>query len=409
MPLSIRVIAALVAVSCFISAPYTASCSLAAEPIKTFDGKYDVSRIHATVVYFVPRDRTPLADWKQRVAYYCRRIERFHQRELDGQSQLATTIRDQPFISSKNSTELRSGDRNFIFFQTLGEVETRLGDSLRPPDAFPILIVLSDINWRELDDFHRLRSTEGELQFEGQIIGQRHFPGAASGGARAMYIADRGIGWGLVSGDGWRVPYSGSDSVVYHEGVGHAIGLPHPEPADGSVMSLAQYQYWLNQTWIDEAQKNKLGWTSPEDACSEKSDLFSLFTAIPEPPVPRPGEDVFLNFTWPDEAKISQLTIGVQTSLFGPWQEIPVAAKGSSPERIPIARFDRATPVSYRVNALLEDGQDVELWGYFQVREAPDTAPLPPVSAETDCSKPAVAPVRWNETVDLLPLAETPR
>jgi hypothetical protein len=111
-------------------------------------------------------------------------------------------------------------------------------------DGFPIILVLSEINWRELDDFTRTRSVDGETRHEGNVSGDgRHFPGAESGGARAFYDANRGIGVGLVSADGWRVPYSGSDCVVYHEGVGHAIGLPHPEPGDDSVMGFAQYRY----------------------------------------------------------------------------------------------------------------------------------------------------------------------
>ena len=200
--------------------------AMAGEPLRTYDGKYSISTIRITVVYFVPRDRTPLPDWRERVQYFCRRVEQFHAREFQGQSQLTTAIQEQPFVSDKDSAALRAGDADYIFFQTLGEVQSRLGFTRGADETFPILLVLSDINWRELDDFWRLRQADG--QFEGQIIDDRHFPGAASGGARSLYWPDRGVGWGLVSGDGWRVPYSGTDCVVYHEGVGHPIGLPHP-------------------------------------------------------------------------------------------------------------------------------------------------------------------------------------
>lgn len=50
----------------------------------TWDGQHDTSRIDVTVVYFVPADRQPLPDWRERAAYYCRRIEQFHQREFQG-------------------------------------------------------------------------------------------------------------------------------------------------------------------------------------------------------------------------------------------------------------------------------------------------------------------------------------
>lgn len=386
-----------------------ASKLLAGEPLHTYDGKHDISRIRMTVVYFVPRDRTPLPDWEERMAYFCRRMERFHERELQGQSSLKTTIHPQPFISAKDCAALRAGDRDFIFFQTLQEVESALPDSVKTNGAYPILLVLSDINWRELGDFYRIRIVDGQPRFEGQIIGNRHFPGAESGGARSLYWPNRGAGWGLVSADGWRVPYSGSDCVVYHEGVGHPIGLPHPEPGNGSVMSLAQYRFWLNQSWIDEDQKRKLGWEPAADVADVKDELFFAFTAIPNPLVPKPGQSVSLRMAWPEKSCVKQLTIRVQTALFGAWHEIPCDVAGAALELVSLGSFDRPTPISYRVNAVLEDGQDVELWGYFQIRSTPDVMPLPPPSTASPSSRDSATPVRWDETVDLLSLVDPHR
>ena len=81
--------------------------------------------------------------------------------EFQGQSTLVTTVCDEPFVSGKDCRELRNGDGDFIFFETMGEVERHVGERLRPADAFPILLVLSDINWRELDDFYRQRVVDG--------------------------------------------------------------------------------------------------------------------------------------------------------------------------------------------------------------------------------------------------------
>ena len=109
-----------------------------------------------------------------------------------------------------------------------------------------------------------------------------------------------------MSADGWRVPYSGSDCVVYHEGIGHPIGLPHPEPLDDSVMGLAQYKCWLNQTWIETSQKRALGYSVPPGTVVAKelsgrarSDLFTAFTTWPSPDVPRPDQPVTLGSTGP--------------------------------------------------------------------------------------------------------------
>jgi len=346
---------------------------------KTWDGRHPIDKIEVTVVYFVPKDRTPLPDWRERVDYYARRIEAFHAREFDGQSVLATKVQGEPFRSGSTTAELREGDANAIFFRTLREVDAGLrfgkeneGDENRP---FPILLVLSDVNWRPLDDFWRLKPDGDGFAFEGQLIDGLHHPGAESGGARATYLADRGVGWGLVSGDGWRVPYVGTDCVVYHEGVGHAIGLPHPEPQNGSVMSLAQYEGWISESWVDEAQKRRLGWEPPKEGAAPREDLFSKFRAVPEPAIPKPGEEVSLKLEGSEGVKFESVRVRIQTELFGPWVEVETEA--ASP--VALGRFDRPTPVSYRVDAKSEKGETVELWGYFQVRADRGTVPMPPM------------------------------
>ena len=412
-------------VCCFMLAAIGVATTARAE-LKTWDGKHAIDKIEVTVVYFVPRDRSPLPDWKDRVSYFCRRIERFHEREYQGQSVLKTAMRPEPFTSARTTEQLRNGNADFIFFQTLGEVDGDLQFGKGERKAFPILLVLSEINWRPLDDFFRVKSNDdGKLEFEGNYSNGRHFPGAASGGARATYLADRGVGWGLVSGDGWRVPYSGTDCVVYHEGVGHTVGLPHPEPGNASVMSLGQYNGWISESWLDEVQKKRLGWTPLEKAIDRKTDLFSAFKALPEPLVPKPNEPVSLKLTWPDGATIKSLRVRFQTDIAGPWidsvAEISVIGepvpnqdrffKAKQLDSVRLGQFDRATPVGYRVDAVLADGRDIELWGYFQVREKPDLNALPrspdfsaperPASTRKSAKRSAP-----NEAIDLLSLVD---
>ncbi len=382
--------------------------------VKTWDGKHSIEKIDVTVVYFVPRDREPLPDWKERVSYFCRRIERFHEREFQGQSVMKTAMRPEPFRSARSTEQLRGGDGDFIFFQTLGEVDETLEFGKGERTAFPILLVLSEINWRPLDDFFRVQpGAEGGWKFEGNYSNGRHFPGAASGGARATYLAKRGVGWGLVSADGWRVPYSGTDCVVYHEGCGHTVGLPHPEPGNNSVMSLGQYHGWISESWLDEAQKKRLGWKPPEKPFDRKSDLFSTFTALPEPKVPKPNELVSLKLTWPNPARVKSCRVRVQTDLLGPWWEIAAPTKlgDAPPNSIDIGRFDRATPVSYRVDVTLDDGRDAELWGYFQVREKAEIEPTPPAGAVLSDAKRITdqfveKPARPQDAIDLLALVD---
>lgn len=379
---------------------------------RTWDGKHSTEQIEVTVVYFLPSDRQPLPDWKDRVDYYAERITQFHTREFGDQSTLTTIVKPEPFRSARTTEQLRGGDANFIFFRTLEEVHEALNFGVGEHKAFPILLVLSDINWKPLDDFYRLRPGPKGLEHEGNMSGQRHFPGAEGGGARATYLADRGIGWGLVSGDGWRVPYRGSDCVVYHEGVGHTVGLPHPEPGNPSVMSLGQYHGWISESFLNDDQKERMKWTKPADPA--QPSLFTRFRAVPEPDGPKPGEAVLLRCDWPDGAQLQTLKVRVQTDVWGPWHDIesPVPAEGYPPKMISLGTFDRPTPVSYRIDAALKDGQSVELWGYLQVRAQPDQPPLPPfplpdlVPAGRNAAAPTVQGPASGPDVELLPLVK---
>jgi hypothetical protein len=395
----------LILVAACIFANFRPACS---GELTTWDGKHSISNIDVTVAYFVPRDRQPLPDWHDRVSYFAKRIEQFHSREFDGQSTLKANALDEPFKSARTTEQLRAGDANFIFFQTLREIDQELQFGREKEGAFPILLVLSEINWRPLDDFFRISPQEGMLQFEGQIIKGRHFPGARSGGSRATYLADRGVGWGLVSADGWRVPYSGTDCVIYHEGVGHPIGLPHPEPQNSSVMSLAQYRGWLSESSVDETQKKRLGWTQPEQKFDRSADLFSSFTAVPTPLTPKPNEQVHLQLKWPVNAQVASIRCRVQTEILGPWTESSVKNSNAddeiAPKEISLGTFDRPTPVNYRVDVKVKSGETIELWGYFQVRNSPSEMPLPRGDAEETSVARAAAP--QTESVDLLSMID---
>ena len=53
--------------------------------LHTYGGTDDVSRVEVLAVYFLPRGRTPVPDWRDRIEYYARRVEAFHRREFSGQ------------------------------------------------------------------------------------------------------------------------------------------------------------------------------------------------------------------------------------------------------------------------------------------------------------------------------------
>ncbi len=385
----------------------------------TWDGRHGIGTIDATLVYFVPADRVALADWAERVDWYARRIERFHAREFGDQSRLRVSVHPRPVVSALPTRFLRAGDANQIFDRTLREVAAAIGFGDRPvderDDGFPVLVVLSDINWRPLDDFSRQSPTATGWQFDGSLSGDgSHVPGARAGGSRAVYRSGQGTGWGLVSADGWRVPLRGSDCVVYHEGVGHAIGLPHPEPLDDSVMGLGQYRGWLSESWVDVTQKRRLGWQPAPDVAAVKPDLFSGFRVLPQPATPRPGERVALTLACPDGAVVTTARVAVQTSLRGPWVGLPVTADDLREGRVSLGSFDRPCAVAYRVAVETQSaggGRDsAEVWGYFQVRSAADVPPPPLAVDAADRGSWEPAEARKGATsraaVELLPLVD---
>lgn len=390
------------------------------QPLRTWDGRHSIATIAATMVYFVPADRVPLADWAERVGWFARRIEAFHAREFGAASRLEVVVHPHPVVSSSPTRLLREGDANRIFDRTMREVEAAVGFAAHRQEAggFPVLVVLSDVNWRPLDDFSRQTPTCDGWRFDGSLAADgTHVPGARSGGSRAVYLGGEGKGWGLVSGDGWRVPMRGSDCVVYHEGVGHAIGLPHPDPLDGSVMGLGQYRGWLGESWLDDTQKRRLGWQGAGRAANAHRDPFTTFRVLPEPVQPRPGEEVSLVLEWPKDLPQGEGWVEIQTSMRGPWTRIPVTSRMGSARRVTIGSFDRPCSVAYR--AVVEgpaegEAEDTrrdgaEVWGFFQVRAQADVPPQPVDADPTDRNVPTedeAAEGGGADGVELLPLLD---
>ena len=134
-------------------------------------------------------------------------------------------------------------------------------------------------------------------------------------------------------------------------------------------MGTAQYEFWINQAALNRSQKLKLGWTPPEKEPDRAGDLFTHFTAVAKPDVPKAGDAVTLEVTWPKGASVRSFTLRTQTELLGAWAAVKTDAKGTPPARVSLGTFENATPVSYRIDVTLDDGQSVELWGYFQVKK----------------------------------------
>lgn len=347
----------------------TLPCSAA---LHTYEGGDSIDRIRAVAIYFVPNDRQPLADWRERITFFARRAEAFHDREFAGQSRLAVVLPERPFIAQSASAAYEHPDANRTYFRVMDEVRAAV-----PTDrtnGFPILMVFADLNHCPYDDWTREcvnpncacpghpQACRGYVASDGI-----EFPGSPCGGARAMYWRPERFGAGLITADGWKVPVKGSDSVVYHEGIGHCIGLPHPSPMNDSVMGTAQYRWSLHETWLDRNQKQALGW---KEVTVPRTNLFSLLRVWHEPNRPNVGDDIAL---WVSLTNVlGQVAVGAEIQLRpeGEWKVLPACepteSGGHLRWRFVAPAMDSPSPIAYRVRAATEE-MATEIWRYLRV------------------------------------------
>lgn len=344
----------------------------------TFGAGDDIGKINLQVVYYIAQDAEPLPDWRERVEYHVSRAVQFHHREFSGQSIIHEEIFSEPFVSDATHAGFPNDDPNHFFWHVINEVWHSEKVQFKP-DMFPILLVFSDMNFcPSYDDW--TRECSGELcpfdpphsDCRGWVLDNgEDRPGSRCGGARAVYWPDRHIGLGLVTADGWRVPIKGTDCVVYHEGVGHSIGLPHPEPSNNSVMSLAQYVDTIQKTWVDEDQKLALGW-DPQGV--DREDLFSTFSLSHTPAKPCATDTITLRASLSADMEIESITAEIQTSLANPFRSIAEEAICLDSEGMRIYQWKIPAPekgesLAYRVRVKTLSGENEEIWNYLKVRD----------------------------------------
>ncbi|RJP29977.1 MAG: hypothetical protein C4527_10895 [Candidatus Omnitrophota bacterium] len=353
-------------------------CNLCqASNLQVYNATDSIAVIDVQAVYYVPYDGEPLLDWRERVDYHMRRIQKFHTREFDGQSTINYTIYPSPFIASATKLGFPQDDVNRFFWNIVNEV-WQSGRLSFDPNAFPIILVFSDNNFSPAyDDWSRICRVENCLYppphsdcagFVAQNGEDR--PGTRCGGACSVFWPEKHMGFGLVTADGWRVPIKGTDCVVYHEGVGHAIGLPHPEPIDNSVMGLAQYVDSINKAWINNDQKLALGWKPSE---INNNNLFTQFEVSHSPTKPSATDSVQIIATFPKQTKWKSIRAEIQQALREPFRQIePVEItkhENGFQARWTIPPIGKNQSLAYRVRLTTEAGEQEEIWDYFKIRE----------------------------------------
>ncbi len=332
--------------------------------------------IAVEVVYYLPSDSAPLQDWRDRIDYLMKRTQKFHRREFTGQSDFTYHIYPQPFMASVPQAGFPHDDPNTFYWHIINEV-WHSGKIEFPPKAFPIILVFSDHNFSpSYDDWSRVCNgvsclfPEPHTDCAGYVNSEgEDRPGSRCGGARAVFWPEEHIGLGLVTADGWKVPLKGSDCVVYHEGIGHSIGLPHPEPINDSVMGLAQYVDTLRVAWVDEDQKLALGWNKTP---VNQDNLFSTFQVKHLPQRPLQNEAIQIIATFPTKFHPKSIELEYQTALQEPFRKAEI---GGCQKDENFCSYTWSLPgiasgqsIAYRVKLETDQGESDEIWNYYKVR-----------------------------------------
>lgn len=344
--------------------------------LHTYNGDDSIDEIEVQVVYYLIQGEQPLPDWRERVDYHMRRVQSFHHRELARQSTMHYSIHPAPFVSSEPRDGFPRDDANAFFWHIINEV-WKSGEIEWSEGRFPILLVMADCNFSPgYDDWTRECLGEGCFLPEphsdcaGHVRGDgEDRPGSRAGGARAVYWPEQHIGLGLVTADGWRAPIKGTDCVVYHEGIGHAIGLPHPDPMNNSIMGGAQYVDSIQTTWIDDDQKAALGWQPVEIA---RDDLFSTFSVSHSPARPAVDQPVRLQASLPEGFNPVSVVAEVQYGLRQPFTRLPAPYESTRDGEIvyvwTLPPLAQGASLAYRIRVELANGESEEIWHYLKAR-----------------------------------------
>ena len=373
IPTSIFLLFALLTVS---TAAFSSTAQPLAAGVHTLGSTDSIDRIGVEVVYYLPKDRSPLPDWKERIDYLMQRAQKFHRREFTGQSDFVYDIYPEPFVASATQAAFPKDDPNNFFWTVMNEV-WHSGKLHFKTNAFPIILVFSENNFSpSYDDWSR------ECNGVGCLFPEPHSncagyvndrgedrPGSRCGGSRAVFWPQKHIGLGLVTADGWKVPMIGSDCVVYHEGIGHSIGLPHPEPINNSVMGLAQYAGCIHQTWIDNDQKEALGW---KYAPVDQTDLFSTFQVGHSPRKPIADDPVQIVASFPERYLPATIQAEYQTNLYAPFNRIEANVFWQKDDVYNVIwtlpPVEKGQSVAYRVSIETDSGDRESIWNYYKVR-----------------------------------------
>ncbi|MBW3595825.1 MAG: hypothetical protein KY475_00965 [Planctomycetes bacterium] len=264
----------------------------------------DVSIRHVRLkaVYLVPKDRTPSAGWQDDLTNILPRLKNFHEREFrtarGGEFSKMSLELHGPVTGAKSTDGYRDLGDDF-YGKMVREVREldRAGGLTHPvyesasvedqagPPSVTVYLIFADWGLEDVapashyqkclwDEAAHDYVCHGEppsardwLDERGYFVGGNAPAGydlsdiSQAGGSQARFwgIDDElgAYGAGIVTEEGWKHPeIEGTAVVAYHEGPGHSLGMPHPEPEAANarnpgVMGLALYNSTLEDAYIE--------------------------------------------------------------------------------------------------------------------------------------------------------------
>lgn len=206
--------------------------------------------------YVVPKDRAPYATWNSRVTDLAQQAASFHEREFGGASHAMVAVYPNVVVSTKTTQELRQVSFQRDFCEQVSKIV--------PPNRNTFT------SYAVFADFGEYDNVNGFCEANQKNIAPTCSARAGSPtiaqcfGSASDYLSDfygsGYMGCGVITEDGWKNDIPGVSSVVYHEGVGHTMAMPHLKPpSQTGVMGLAYSRCLdLNATYVEPEIKAKM-------------------------------------------------------------------------------------------------------------------------------------------------------
>ncbi|MGV8123193.1 MAG: hypothetical protein AB2L14_25815 [Candidatus Xenobiia bacterium LiM19] len=224
------------------------------------------AKVHA--FYLVPKERKPSLHWNSKIEALLENMRLFHEREFKGLSSVCFRLHHEPVVGRKITSEYRD-EKHCSYYE---EMSRQVMEYERPEGEFDYHSYAVFVDWGKVDNedgngCDTYVGKRNDKTLDVSDILQLH--GCCGGSWCEKY------GSAIITEEAWKHPeIEGTDIVVYHECLGHPLGMPHTKSEKG-VMGFGQYAHiTLEESYLEQEIISNMVVFSPDEA-EKVSHLFS--------------------------------------------------------------------------------------------------------------------------------------